>query len=229
MRRAIAPDQIWFADDLFTINRKWVHQFSDAMVERDAVTPFYLVGRPRRSTPRCATRSTRRLLPRVLLRGERRQHVLDAMHKDSKVDGHPPRGPATSAPPGSSSGCSSCSATRARRTKDMNRTLDMLHTIDPEVTLLSVAHPMKGTKFYDDVADRIVRPPGWEEATAAGSPSRCAYPREFYDKAQRMIWAETGLVKKLRKGEYDLELLKLAVKAPSHRLGAYRIARGAVA
>ena len=49
--------------------------------------------------------------------------------------------------------------------------------------------------------------------------------REFYEKAQRMIWAETGLVKKLKKGEYDLELLKLAVKAPWYRLGAYRLAR----
>jgi hypothetical protein len=107
----------------------------------------------------------------------------------------------------------------------VNRTLDMLHTLDPEVTLLSVAHPMKGTTFYDEVADRIVRPPGWEEQNGGRLAFEMPYPREFYDKAQRMIWAETGLVKKLKKGEYDLELLKLAVKAPWYRLGAYRIAR----
>ena len=57
--------------------------------------------------------------------------------------------------------------------EDVNRTLDMLHTLDPEVTLLSVAHPMKGTKFYDDVADASSGRPDGRSRTAGDSRSRC--------------------------------------------------------
>jgi len=219
------PDQIWFADDLFTINRKWVHRFSDAMVERDAVTPFYLVGRPETFDPAMCDALKRAGCYRVYCSAESgAQHVLDAMHKDSKVEEILRAGRYLRAA-GIELGVFVMIGYPGETYEDVNRTLDMLHTLDPEVTLLSVAHPMKGTKFYDDVADRIVRPPGWEEQNGGRLAFEMPYPREFYDKAQRMIWAETGLVKKLKKGEYDLELLKLAVKAPWYRLGAYRIAR----
>ena len=46
LRETYDPDQLWFVDDVFTINRKWVHQFCTEMQERRAVMPFYLVARP---------------------------------------------------------------------------------------------------------------------------------------------------------------------------------------
>ena len=80
------PDQIWFADDLFTINRKWVHRFSDAMVSAAQSRPSTWWAGPRRSIPQCATRSKRAGCYRVYCSAESgAQHVLDAMHKDSKV------------------------------------------------------------------------------------------------------------------------------------------------
>ena len=50
------------------------------------------------------------------------------------------------------------------------------------------------------------------------------YPRGFYDMAQRMIWAETGLVRKLRRGEYDLQLARLLVKTPVLRIASRAMA-----
>jgi hypothetical protein len=53
------------------------------------------------------------------------------------------------------------------------------------------------------------------------------YPRRFYEIAQRMIWAETSLVRKLRRGEYDRELAWLAVKTPLYRVATQVLARQA--
>jgi len=43
------------------------------------------------------------------------------------------------------------------------------------------------------------------------------YSHTFYEVAQRMIWAETTLVKRLRRGQYDLQTAGLVLKAPLYR------------
>ena len=45
LKEAFDPDQLWFVDDMFTINKRWVHRFCEQMVARDLVTPFYGVTR----------------------------------------------------------------------------------------------------------------------------------------------------------------------------------------
>ena len=45
------PDQIWFADDLFTINRRWIHRFCAEIHERGTQVPFYCIGRPESLRP----------------------------------------------------------------------------------------------------------------------------------------------------------------------------------
>ena len=57
----------------------------------------------------------------------------------------------------------------------------MLRRLDPEVTLLSVAHPMKGTQFYDAVADRITGESGGRLTF------EMRYSARLYEVAQRLI------------------------------------------
>lgn len=220
IKERFGPDQIWFADDLFTINKRWVHRFCKTMVERDAVTPFYLVGRPETFDPATCESLRKAGCYRVYCSAESgAQHVLDAMRKKSTVEDILRAGRLLRTH-GIELGVFVMIGYPGERWEDVERTIQMLHELQPEVTLLSVAHPMKGTQFYDEVADRIVHPPGWEVDNGGRLAFEMEYPRRFYELAQRMIWAETGLVKKLRRGEYDAELMKLAVKAPAYRLGA---------
>ena len=54
------PDQIWFADDLFTINKAWIRRFCAEMVRREAVTYFTSSGVQKPLPRRCAMISKRR-------------------------------------------------------------------------------------------------------------------------------------------------------------------------
>lgn len=217
LRETFAPDQLWFVDDVFTVNRKWVHRFCDEMVDRGAVTPFYLIARPEAVDPAMLDDLRRAGCYRIYMSAESgAQHVLDAMRKESTVDDiH--RAATLIRAAGIEIGAFVMLGYPGEALDDIRATLRMLHAIEPDVTLLSVAHPMKGTRFYDEVADRLVQPPGWAEKNGGRLAFRMRYSHRFYEVAQRHIFTETGLVKKVRRGEWDKELVKLAIKYPLYR------------
>ena len=221
LRRRFDPDQIWYADDLFTINKRWVRQFSRRAVARGLVTPFYIVARPETLEPALCAALKRAGCYRVYISAESgAQHVLDAMKKgDTVADIH--RAARVLRAHGIELGVFVMLGYPGERAEDVDTTLRMLHTIEPDVTLLSVAHPMKGTAFYEAVADRVLpADEAWVQAHGGRLPFVMDYSPRYYDLAQRMIWAETRLVKKLRRGELDAELARLAVQAPALRLAA---------
>jgi radical SAM superfamily enzyme YgiQ (UPF0313 family) len=221
LRAQYDPDQIWFADDMFTINKRWVFQFCREMIARQAQIPFYLIGRPESLTPAmCAAMKEAGLFRMYLSAESGAQHVLDAMRKEDTVEDIY-RAARMLREHGIELGVFVMLGYPGETRADVDATLRMLHTIEPDVTLLSVAHPMKGTQFYDQVSHRVEKPPGWEEANGGRLAFRMDYHRSFYEVAQRMIWAETDLVRRLRRGERDLHVARLALKAPMYRLGTY--------
>jgi radical SAM superfamily enzyme YgiQ (UPF0313 family) len=217
LRDQYDPDQIWFVDDVFTINRKWVYRFCDAMVEREAVLPFYLIARPE-SLDRPMLEALRKAgCYRIYVSAESgSQKILDAMRKESTVEDIT-RAARLMKEVGVELGAFVMLGYPGEGIGEIRATLRMLHLIDPDVTLLSVAHPMKGTPFYDEVADRLVRPEGWETKNGGRLAFEMRYPHRFYDIAQRHIFTETHLVRKLRRGQLDAELVKLAIKYPMYR------------
>lgn len=225
LRRTFAPDQIWFADDMFTINRRWVLEFCRRMVERRAQVPFYVIGRPETLDPLLCAELRRAGCYRMYVSAESgAQHVLDAMKKESAVDDIY-RAARLLRAAGIELGVFVMIGYPGETRADLDETLRMLHTISPEVTLLSVAHPMKGTAFFDEVADRVEDRPGWAEANGGRLAFRMDYKPEFYERAQRMIWSETELVRRLRQGTYDRKTAALALKAPAWRAAAWWASR----
>lgn len=211
VRREYDPDQIWFADDMFTINRRWVHRFARAMVARRAQVPFYLIGRPESLDAAMVAAMAEAGLKRMYLSAESgAQHVLDAMRKEDTVeDIH--RASRLLRAHGVELGVFVMLGYPGESAEDVDATLRMLHGITPDVTLLSVAHPMRGTAFHDEVADRLAPPDAaWVAENGGRLPFRKDYSDRFYGYAQRMIWAETGLVQRLRTGRLDADTMRLA-------------------
>ncbi len=208
------PDQIWFADDLFTVGKAWVKRFCAAMVERDLSMPFYLIGRPETLTAELCASLARAGLTRMYLSAESgAQHVLDAMRKGDTV-ADIIRAARLLRAAGVEIGVFVMLGYPGETRRDVDATLRMLHAIEPDVTLLSVAHPMKGTAFHELVSDRVLG-----QGDGGRLRFEMDYPAPFYDLAQRMIWAETALVRRLRRGVYDAETVKLAVKTQVWRAG----------
>lgn len=224
-RERFAPDQIWFADDMFTINRRWVLRFCAAMVARRASIPFYVIGRPETLDPELCAALREAGCYRMYISAESgAQRVLDAMRKEDSVEDIL-RASRLLRAADIQLGVFVMLGYPGETAADVDATLQMLHAISPEVTLLSVAHPMKGTAFYDAVSDRLEDRPGWAEANGGRLGFRMDYPPQFYERAQRMIWAETELVARLRGGQYGARTAELAIKAPFWRAATWLAAR----
>ena len=149
------PDQIRIVDDVMGIDRDWVHAWHDAMLERDAVIPFECLSRVDLMDEEMA-----RLLKDV---GCRRIHfgaesgsqsVLDAMNKGilvaqiveaadvcRKLDidtyfymmvGYP-----------------------GESWSDLKRSVRLLRRARPDDFSTTIAYPLPGTPFYEEVRDRL--------------------------------------------------------------------------
>ncbi len=184
IRREFAPDQVWFVDDMFTINRAWVDQFSQRMVERDAVTPFYVIGRAETLEPGQLDRLKKAGLFRMYVSAESgADHVLDAMKKGTTVE-ELRRAGRMLREAGIEMGAFVMLGYPGETRPDVLATRDLLRDLDPAVTLVSVAHPMKGTAFYDGVVDRVIGQRGGRLTF------EMPYTPRFYDAAQKMLWAD---------------------------------------
>lgn len=219
LKQRFDPDQIWFADDLFTINRRWVHRFCRAVIDRDLITPFYLIGRPGSLDPAmCAALKAAGCYRMYLSAESGSDHVLQAMHKDGTVE-HIVRGTRLLKAHGIEVGFFVMLGYPGETPEDVGATVRMLHELEPDIVLLSLAHPMKGTAFYDEVVDRLETPEGWEQAQGGRLAFRMDLPRAYYDRAQRWVWAERDLVQRLRRGELSLGTARAAARTAVHRVG----------
>lgn len=226
IRTDFDPDQIWFADDLFTINKTWVRRFCREMVRRRSTIPFYVIARPETLSARMCNDLASAGCYRVYISAESgAQHVLDAMQKNDRVE-HILAAGENLRCAGIELGVFVMIGYPGERREDIDATMRMLHTLQPDVTLLSIAHPMKGTTFYDSIVERVIHTTPEQQSQDGGRLRfQMDYPYAFYEVAQRLIWAETRLVRKLRRGEYDLEMAQLAVKAPLYRVASRLLAR----
>lgn len=192
IRAEYNPDQLWFVDDMFTINRRWVHRFCGRVVERKAQVPFYVIGRPETLDEALVMAMREAGCFRMYVSAESgAQHVLDAMKKESTVEDIE-RGAALLRSAGIELGVFTMLGYPGEEKPDILATRDLLRRILPEVTLLSVAHPMKGTAFHTLVQDQITG----EQAGRLTFEMR--HSPALYDAAQRMIWADQDLRRAMR-------------------------------
>ncbi len=184
MREAFSPDQIWFVDDMFTINRRWVDQFCTRMIERGAVMPFYVIGRAETLEPAQLARMRAAGCYRMYLSAESgADHVLSAMKKGTTVEELRTAGRLLREA-GIELGAFVMLGYPGEARPDVLATRDLLRELRPAVTLVSVAHPMKGTAFYDDVQGEVTGVSGGRLRF------KMAYSDRFYTAAQRMLWAD---------------------------------------
>jgi len=225
------PDQFWFADDLFTINRKWVGRFCEEVKKRGITTPFYCVGRPETLTEDLVKDLAETGLFRMYVSAESgSQLVLDKMQKGDTVE-EIVRGVRMLQRYGVEVGLFVMLGYPGETHQEVKATINMLHDLDADQVLLSVAHPMKGTRFWEEVKDRLSEAPvgGWLWGDAAKMGGRQAfrmdYPWVYYELIQRRVWAELGAKKDRTCGRMWIARRK-SLKSQGFRLAARGIASG---
>ena len=77
----------------------------------------------------------------------------------------------------------------------LEATIEHVKKTQPDVFFTTVAYPIKGTPYYEEVRDRIVQPASWQSSSDREFRIRGRHSRRFYQYADRLLRDEVALSK----------------------------------
>jgi len=195
------PDSLWFVDDVFTINHRWLQAFTDEVERRGARVPYECITRADRLDERAVALLQRSGCFRVWIGAESgSQKILDAM--DRRVTVEQVRAMIQlSKRHGIETGTFIMLGYPGETPADIEATIEHLKASDPDQFTITVSYPIKGTPFYDDAVTQMIPSGPWETTTDRDIKLRHAHSSLYYWFATTRVVSEVGYHKALRGAE----------------------------
>jgi anaerobic magnesium-protoporphyrin IX monomethyl ester cyclase len=195
------PERLWYADDVFAIHRTWTVEYAKELERRKIHLPFECISRAERIDDEVAAALASLGCFRVWIGSESgSQRILDAMKRKVSVD-QVQETAARLRRHGIEVGMFIMLGYDGERMADLKATVDHLKHTSPDVFLTTVSYPIKGTPYYDQVADRLASQ-AWAEGTDRDLVVRGRPVRTYYDFARRWMTAEVAKDQHWRRGHY---------------------------
>lgn len=194
------PDQLRVVDDVMGIDRQWVRAWHAAVLERDAVVPFECLSRVDLMDEEMVRLLQEAGCIRIAFGAESgSQKVLDAMNKGTTVE-------------------------QIRRTAelcrrfgietyfyimvgypgeewaDIRKTVELLKQTRPDQFSSTIAYPLPGTEFYEEVKHRLLDMPDWDYTAENRLLFQRDHSTRFYRWVQRWLHQEWHMAR-LRHGQ----------------------------
>jgi radical SAM superfamily enzyme YgiQ (UPF0313 family) len=181
------PDQLWYADDVFTIHRRWFLEYAALIKARGLAIPFECISRADRLDETVVTALKEMGCYRLWIGSESgSQRVLDAMRRDTRVDDVQAKTRLLRAH-GIQVGMFIMLGYEGEVVSDLEATTEHLIKSNPDLFLTTVAYPIKDTPYYKQVKERVVAPAGWEKVSDRDLSVSGRYSRRFYSFATRWM------------------------------------------
>jgi len=208
------PDMLWYADDVFTIHHRWLYSYADELDQRGLKLPFETISREDRLNEKVAQTLKAMDCYRIWIGAESgSQRILDRMQRRVKLLQRQDI----------EAGMFIMLGYEGEEWEDLEETVDRLKAALPDVFLTTVAYPIKGTAYHDEVADRIVPlSDSWEAGTDRLQTIAGRRSRRFYRFATRWMVSEVALHRQrtLAQGKLGGQM-KSFLNARVGRLGMY--------
>jgi len=216
------PDSLWFVDDVFTINHKWLEALADELDRRKLHVPYECITRADRLNERSVALLKRSGCFRVWIGAESgSQAILDAMNR--RVTVQQVRDMIQlSKKHGIETGTFIMLGYPGETEADIEATIEHLKSSDPDQFTITVSYPIKGTPFYDEVVQEMISPGPWEETTDRDIKLRRPHSSLYYWFATTRVISEVKHAKLARAADRptpSLEAAKHRVKAMMARAG----------
>jgi radical SAM superfamily enzyme YgiQ (UPF0313 family) len=214
------PDQLWYADDVFTIHPRWFMQYAEELKKRNLRLPFECISRADRLNDKIIETLAEMGCDRLWIGSESgSQRVLDAMKRKANVEDVQHKTKLLQAK-GISVGMFIMLGYQGEAIEDLEATVDHLKKSSPDIFLTTVAYPIKGTRYYQAVESQVVSHLDWAARTDRDFVVNGRYSKRFYDHATRWMVNEVNLHKLRQAGSKDfLRMGKMFLNAQRGRLG----------
>ncbi len=221
LRENSGVDHLWFADDLFGINNRWVQEFALQVAQRDCAIPFKVQSRADlMSNEEAVTALATAGCVEVWMGVESgSQKVLNAMEKGIRV------AQVLAARENlKRHGIRACFFLQfgypGENWTDIQKTIQMVRRSRPDDIGVSVSYPLPGTKFYQRVREELGAKSNWVDSDDLAMMFKGAYTTEFYRAVRDALHAEVESWSS--PGEWQFSLRDRS--APTACLGADQVA-----
>ena len=185
-----APEMLWIADDVFTIDHRWLAQFAVEMKARGLKIPFECITRADRMNATVAATLAELGCFRVWIGSESgSQKILDAMKR-----GVTPKQVRDAVElcraQGIETGMFLMWGYEGETLDDIEDTVRHVKDCRPDVFLTTVSYPIKGTTYFTETANRLVHLGDWERSSDRNIQIQGRHSRRFYQFADQWLKAE---------------------------------------
>ncbi len=221
IRDVYRPDQVWYSDDVFTINHRWLYDYAGELKRRGLHLPFETISRADRMMKEEVLETLAAMgCYRIWIGAESgSQRILDAMQRGVKVE-QVEWATRAAQRHGIEVGMFLMWGYDGEELEDIEATIDQLKRWNPDVFLTTVAYPIKNTPFFEKVADRTVLTKDWASASDRDYAIRGRHSRGYYKHADTWLRSEMAA---FRSGAAD------PAEAAAHRDTALQARRSLLA
>jgi radical SAM superfamily enzyme YgiQ (UPF0313 family) len=188
-----APDLLWYADDVFTINHKWLFEYSAELERRGLRLPFETISREDRLNEEVIQTLARMGCFRLWIGAESgSQKILDAMKRRTNAERVRAMVQLLKKY-GIEVGMFIMLGYEGEERADLEATVEHLKLAGPDTFLTTVAYPIKGTPYYASVADKIIARRTWEHGSDRDYTVQGRHSPRYYQFATRWMVSEVAL------------------------------------
>jgi anaerobic magnesium-protoporphyrin IX monomethyl ester cyclase len=190
LRDTVAPDHLWFADDIFGLTAEWIQAFADEVTRLDARTPFMMQTRVNLMRPATVAALAAAGAEEVWLGVESgSQKILDAMEKGSRVEQV-----RTATRTLQAHGIRACWFIQlgylGETWEDVLMTRDLIREECPDDIGVSVAYPLPGTRFHAMVQAQLGAKQNWADTDDLAMLFHGTFGTAFYKQLRDVLHRE---------------------------------------
>jgi len=182
------PDQVWYADDVFTISHPWLFNYAAELRRRGIRLPFETISRADRMMKEEVLETLAAMgCYRIWIGSESgSQRILDAMQRGVKVEQVQWAARAAKRH-GIQVGMFLMWGYEGEQIEDIEATIEHVKACSPDIHLTTVAYPIKNTGFFERTAARVVLDRDWAQATDRDYRIRGRHSRRYYKLADQWL------------------------------------------
>jgi anaerobic magnesium-protoporphyrin IX monomethyl ester cyclase len=190
LKSEVAPDHLWFTDDILGLDVDWICAFADEVQRAGAAIPFTMQSRVNLMTERSVEALARAGASEVWLGIESgSQDILDAMDKGTTVEAGRSATRLLKA-----HGIRACWFIQlgypSESWEDLIATRDLIREEQPDEIGVSVAYPLPGTLFYERVRAQLGRQRNWKDTGDLAMLFQGTFDTELYRRVRDILHDE---------------------------------------
>lgn len=185
------PDQVWYADDVFTISHKWLFDYAAELKRRNLRLPFETISRADRMAKEEVLETLAAMgCYRIWIGSESgSQRILDAMQRGVTTE-QVRWATAAAKRHGIEVGMFLMWGYEGEEVEDIEATIEHVKATNPDVYFTTVSYPIKGTGYFAKVADKLTISPDWAGSTDRDLKIVGRHSRAYYGHADDWLHAE---------------------------------------